>query len=83
MKLFVPALFGVLIVIVNGSLPKYDRPDKYSVSGNIILPYGDINEPFTAYVDSNNNRSRIDSYNGLSFIILYYSGIATAIVIAM
>ena len=42
-----------------------DWPKTYTVSGSIILPYGDINEPFTAYVDmTGKGRSRIDYYGG-------------------
>ncbi|XP_067679038.1 digestive cysteine proteinase 1-like [Haliotis asinina] len=36
----------------------------YVVSGILRLPYAEINEPFTAYFDSKNNRSRIDYYGG-------------------
>ena len=40
-------------------------PKTYTVSGQIILPYGDIVEPFTAYVDmTGKGRSRIDYYGG-------------------
>ena len=67
MKLVI--LFAVLIVAVVKSSFSYVRPDTYTVSGNIILPYGDINEPFVAYVDSKNNCSRIDSYNGLFYFL--------------
>ena len=66
MKLVI--LFAVLIVAVVKSSFSYVRPVTYTVSGNIILPYGDINEPFVAYVDSKNNCSRIDSYNGLFYL---------------
>ena len=40
-------------------------PKQYTVSGQIILPYGDINEPFTATVDmTGKGRSRVDYYGG-------------------
>ena len=37
-------------------------PDTYTASGEIYLPYGGIAEPFTAYVDLKNGRSRLDTY---------------------
>ncbi len=40
-------------------------PKQYTAKGQIILPYGDITEPFTAYIDmSGKGRSRIDYYGG-------------------
>ncbi len=40
-------------------------PKQYTTKGQIILPYGDIVEPFTAYVDmTGKGKSRIDYYGG-------------------
>ena len=36
----------------------------YSVCGVLRLPYAEIVEPFQAWYDSSNNRSRIDYYGG-------------------
>ncbi|XP_041358235.1 digestive cysteine proteinase 2-like isoform X2 [Gigantopelta aegis] len=37
----------------------------YMVQGVLQLPYAEIVEPFAAYYDSTNNRSRIDYYGGM------------------
>ncbi|XP_046357905.2 digestive cysteine proteinase 1-like [Haliotis rufescens] len=42
----------------------------YIINGVLRLPYAEINEPFTAYFDSKNNRSRIDYYGGSVVTIL-------------
>ena len=39
-------------------------PNAYQVSGNIYLPYGDIAEPYTAYVNMGTGQSRLDTYDG-------------------
>lgn len=39
-------------------------PGTYSVSGVLRLPYAEIVEPFQAWFDSVNGRSRIDYYAG-------------------
>ena len=42
----------VLFAFLQLSLPQHRVwPKQYAVSGQIILSYGDINEPFTATVD--------------------------------
>lgn len=38
-------------------------PDCYTVTGNLRLPYAELDEPFTAYYEANRNRSRIDYYD--------------------
>uniref|UniRef100_A0A2M4AIZ6 Putative cathepsin l n=1 Tax=Anopheles triannulatus TaxID=58253 RepID=A0A2M4AIZ6_9DIPT len=43
--------------------PKW--PDVYSVSGVLNIPYAEINEPFYAWYDKANGRSRIDYYGGM------------------
>ena len=45
----------------------------YTVKGHISLPYGNIIEPFEAWVDPTTKRSRIDYYNGMNSI-LYMNG---------
>ena len=37
-------------------------PKTYQTSGQIILPYGDIAEPFTAIVDMNRGMSYLNTY---------------------
>lgn len=37
----------------------------YSVSGVLNIPYAEINEPFYAWYDKANGRSRIDYYGGM------------------
>lgn len=39
-------------------------PQQYSVKGVIQLPYAKIEEPFQAWVDLKNGKSRIDYYDG-------------------
>lgn len=40
-------------------------PQQYTVKGQIVMPYAEITEPFTAYVDmTGKGRSRIDYYGG-------------------
>ncbi|PAA50277.1 hypothetical protein BOX15_Mlig029086g5 [Macrostomum lignano] len=40
-------------------------PKFYTVSGTIELPYAEISEPFSAYVDNEKQLSRIDYYSGM------------------
>lgn len=44
------------------AVPKW--PDAYQASGEIVLPYGKIAEPFTAFVDMTSGQSRMDTYGG-------------------
>ena len=37
-------------------------PKTYQTSGQIILPYGDIAEPFTAIIDMNRGMSYLNTY---------------------
>ena len=59
-------------VPVADSPPKW--PDTYSVSGVLRLPYAEIVEPFQAWFDGQNGRSRIDYYGGMlsSWFSLHY-----------
>ncbi len=54
----------LLAALLHASLAALTWPDAYTVSGNIQLPYGDIEEPFVAYVDMKNGMSRLDTYGG-------------------
>lgn len=42
--------------------PVFDK--SYSVSGILSLPYAEVNEPFDAWYDASNKKSRIDYYGG-------------------
>lgn len=41
----------------------------YTVEGTLQLPYAEITEPFSAYYDAKNNKSRIDYYGGMVITI--------------
>ncbi|XP_028406365.1 digestive cysteine proteinase 1-like [Dendronephthya gigantea] len=63
------ALFFVAVVGVEG-IPLRDPepptwPASYMAKGIINLPYAEIGEPFEAWYDGPNQRSRIDYYNGM------------------
>jgi hypothetical protein len=40
-------------------------PTSYTAKGIINLPYAEIGEPFDAWYDGPNQRSRIDYYSGM------------------
>ena len=54
------AFFMVLV----GYTAALDFPTAYYAKGTIYLPYGDIVEPFEAWVDMESGKSRLDTYNG-------------------
>lgn len=43
-------------------------PQTYQTSGTIILPYGDIAEPFTAIVDMTTGKSYLNTYESEQII---------------
>lgn len=43
--------------------------DQYEARGRILLPYAEIDEPFTAYFDGQGNKSRIDYYGDLELTV--------------
>lgn len=43
-------------------------PEQYYVTGSVILPYGDIVEPFEGWVDMSNGMSRLDTYGGKYYL---------------
>ena len=61
-EIFALALSAVLCA----GTPVPNLPKSYKTSGLIELPYAGIKEPYTAWVDSANSRSRIDAYGGLT-----------------
>lgn len=54
------------------ALPTRDPPvfgDNYYIAGVLLLPYAEIKEPFTAFFDKQNSRSRIDYYGSKYLMI--------------
>lgn len=54
-------LFTLMVIGFTNAL---EFPTAYYAEGAIYLPYGDIAEPFSAWVDMDTGNSRFDSYNG-------------------
>ncbi|KAH9516806.1 hypothetical protein DERF_007525 [Dermatophagoides farinae] len=72
MKSPVFLLFFVLsasLVLANCSPPTPTFSKNYLISGRIVLPYAEIDEPFTAYYDETANKSRIDYYGDLQLTV--------------
>ena len=63
------ALIAVFSFHTVASLHSLKFPDAYYAKGTIYLPYGDIAEPFEAWVDINSGNSRTDTYNGTNLSI--------------
>ena len=61
-----------LSMALGGHVPDWST-NLYTVKGHIFLPYGNIIEPFEAWIDPKTKRSRIDYYNGMNSI-LYLNG---------
>ena len=70
-------MFSIIILLVSFVISdgtKYAKPsknkqsltfpEKYYVKGTLHLPYAQIEEPFDAWYDGPNKRSRIDYYGG-------------------
>lgn len=67
MVLYSLLLLGLLLQISGGEL--LWKPDVvYHAKGTIKLPYADIVEPFEAWYDGKNMRSRQTYYNGMLHI---------------
>lgn len=55
---------AVLCVLVHAAFSDpLQWPQTYQTSGQIILPYGDIAEPFTAIVDLSKGLSYLNTYD--------------------
>lgn len=55
----------MLVLFYNGATANSLKfPDAYHAKGTIILPYGEIAEPFEAWVDMKSGNSRLDTYSG-------------------
>ena len=65
------ALFFFLFLNVDGRILNDPEPptwpESYIAKGIINLPYAEIGEPFDAFYDGGNKRSRIDYYSGMYF----------------
>uniref|UniRef100_T1HS87 Uncharacterized protein n=2 Tax=Rhodnius prolixus TaxID=13249 RepID=T1HS87_RHOPR len=63
MRLSIFTIFGFIYL---GSACREDKPpvfsSEYSVRGVLTIPYAELTEPFFAWYDSHNGRSRIDYY---------------------
>ena len=63
-------LWAALLVLMQGTLGRQNinAPQApvwsptYSVEGVLSIPYAEIEEPFAAYADMQNGKSRIDYY---------------------
>lgn len=54
----------VLVFLTGVTAEGLKFPDAYYAKGTIYLPYGDIAEPFEAWVDMKSGNSRLDAYYG-------------------
>ena len=56
----------IAAVICTGAISTQNIwPDAYTASGQIIMPYGDMVEPFKAYIDVAAGKGKIEFYEGL------------------
>lgn len=65
MKLYIFAL--VATIALADEKPIFS--DNYVITGRILLPYAEIDEPFVAYYDANSNKSRVDYYGDLQLTL--------------
>ena len=56
---------AILLLAGAGSSLAISWPLAFTVQGEITIPFAEIQEPFLAYVDFPNKRSRIDYYGGM------------------
>lgn len=67
-------LFSV-IVNIGGALSVEAPPswgDSYHVMGTLQLPYAEIEEPFEAYYDAKNKKSKVSYYGGNYILYLVF-----------
>lgn len=57
--------FLVFVLCVTSLQAAPEWSDTYTVFGTLSIPFAEINEPFTAFADLSNGRSRIDYYGGM------------------
>jgi len=56
-------LFSIGFVSSRDQAPNW--PSSYEVKGTLSIPFAEIEEPFSAWVDLDQSKSRIDYYNGM------------------
>ena len=54
----------VVTVLFSAQALALQWPDAYMASGLLYLPYGEISEPFTAYINQATGMGRIDYFGG-------------------
>lgn len=62
----------LLLTLFSFILAAYGAPNlpaRYHVIGEVYLPYGEIAEPYEAWVDMSAGKSRIDYYGGMAKVI--------------
>ena len=64
MRLKVASIVAILVGLSSGAPPEWAK--SYSTDGIVSIPYAEIEEPFAAFVDLENGRSRIDFYAGIA-----------------
>lgn len=58
------ALLPLLCVAAPRETPSLSLPQAYTAVGRVIMPYGDILEPFNVSVDMKANTAMYSFYNG-------------------
>ena len=61
------SLFTVIVLIASvlgGNDPVISWPSSYITTGIVTLPYAEITEPFTMYMDGDSNLGRMETYDG-------------------
>ena len=54
----------LVALLVAGATATLQWPDTYTATGQIVLPYAEIDEPFYIAVDIPNKRSLTSTYDG-------------------
>ena len=63
MSVFKIAFATVMMAAVVSAVPEWSTT--YTVFGTLSIPFAEIEEPFAAFADLSNGRSRIDYYGGM------------------
>lgn len=69
MRRFSAMKVALIFTLLQVATSQLSWPDQYHATGLIVLPYGDIYEPFEGWVDMKGGMSRLDTYGGK----LYYN----------
>ena len=57
------SLCCLVTATLSATAPEWSR--SYSVRGRLYIPFAEIEEPFSAWVDLDQDKSRIDYYQGM------------------